>query len=187
MNSQHYKGLPPKQGLYDPQLEKDSCGVGFVAHLKGKKSHQMIEDGIKILENLAHRGACGCDPQTGDGAGLVIQIPHEFFKKECAKIKITLPPEGEYGAGTVFLPKEKEEAAFCKAMLEKTVQEEGQIFLGWRDVPVVSSSIGEVARSREPVIKQVFIGKGAQVKDQATLETETPRYSKTGRAKNQRI
>ncbi len=165
-----YQGLPPKQGLYDPQLEKDSCGIGFIAHIKGKRSHQMVEDGLTILNNLAHRGACGCDPRTGDGAGLLIQLPHAFFKQEGSKLNINIPSEGEYGAGIVFLPQEKDERAFCMTTLEQTVKEEGQVLLGWRDVPVVSSSIGPVARSREPHLKQIFIGKNAQIKDQATLE-----------------
>jgi glutamate synthase domain-containing protein 2/glutamate synthase domain-containing protein 1/glutamate synthase domain-containing protein 3 len=165
-----YTGIPPKQGLYDPQLEKDSCGIGFIAHIKGDRSHQIVEDGLTILNNLAHRGACGCDPNTGDGAGLLIQLPHAFFKQECSKLKIPLPSEGEYGAGIVFLPQEKDERAFCVATLEQTIKEEGQAFLGWRDVPVVSSSIGPVARSREPQLKQIFIGKGPQVKDQDALE-----------------
>ncbi|MCG3206122.1 MAG: Ferredoxin-dependent glutamate synthase 1 [Elusimicrobia bacterium] len=163
-------GLPPKQGLYDPQLEKDSCGVGFIVHIKGNKSHQIVEDGLTILKNLAHRGACGCDPLTGDGAGILIQVPHKFLKKEAAQINIALPESGSYGVGFVFLPIEKEERAFCLSTLEATVKEEGQKFLGWRDVPVVSHSIGHVARSREPIIKQFFVEKGPQVKDQVELE-----------------
>src|SRR3954465_878880 len=101
--------MPTKQGLYDPALEKDSCGVGFVAHMKGKKSHQIVEDGITILENLAHRGACGCDPKTGDGAGILIQTPHDFLKKELKKLGVALPSAGDYGAGLVFLPTDKDE------------------------------------------------------------------------------
>src|SRR5262245_20878759 len=143
--------LPRKQGLYDPALEKDSCGVGFIANMKGKKTHQIVEDGITILEKLAHRGACGCDPRTGDGAGILIQLPHAFLKKEAARLKINLPKEGEYGSGLVFLPQDKDERTFCMQALELAVQEEKQVFLGWRDVPVVSSSIGEVARSAEPI------------------------------------
>jgi glutamate synthase (NADPH) large chain len=171
MNEYHRQStLPGKQGLYDPQYEKDSCGVGFVAHIKGKKSHQIIEDGIQILENLSHRGACGCDPLTGDGAGLLIQLPHEFLKAQTAKLNITLPQAGDYGAGLVFLPREKDEQAFCMGLFEKTIKAEGQVFLGWRDVPVVSSSIGEVARSREPIIKQIFIAKGASVSEPMKLE-----------------
>jgi glutamate synthase (NADPH/NADH) large chain len=102
-----YDHIPHKEGLYDPALEKDSCGVGFVVHIKGKKSHQIVEDGLTILKNLAHRGACGCDPDSGDGAGLLIQLPHEFLAKETKKLGINLPKPGEYGAGLVFLPKEK--------------------------------------------------------------------------------
>src|SRR5882762_2741189 len=115
----NYKELPKKQGLYDPQLEKDSCGVGFVVNIKGHKSHQIIEDGIKILENLAHRGACGCDPRTGDGAGILIQLPHEFFLKESKKLKFSIPSAGEYGAGLVFLPQEKSDRLVCMSILEE--------------------------------------------------------------------
>ncbi len=161
---------PEKQGLYDPQLEKDSCGVGFVADIKGRKSHQIIEHGITILENLAHRGACGCDPLTGDGAGILIQIPHEFLTKEGKKLNISLPACGEYGVGHVFLPADKAEQSECIQILEETVKAEGQTVLGWRDVPVMSSGIGWVARSVEPVIKQIFIGRGPKIKDQFCLE-----------------
>ncbi len=163
-------GYPPKQGLYDPLNEKDSCGVGFVCHLKGQKSHKIIEDGITILANLAHRGATGCDPLTGDGAGLLIQLPHEFSKKVAAKEGIKLPSEGDYGTGIVFLPHDKDERGFCVAALEQAITEEGQVLLGWRDVPVVSSAIGHVARSVEPMIRQIFVGKGANVKSQDALE-----------------
>ncbi len=161
---------PKKQGLYDPQLEKDSCGVGFVAHMKGVKSHQIVEDGITILKNLAHRGACGCDPRTGDGAGLLIQLPHEFLKAEAKKTGIELPLAGDYGAGLVFLPKEKTDRLVCMSIFEETIKEEGQVLLGWRDVPVVSEAVGDVARQREPYIKQIFIGKGPQVKTSQELE-----------------
>ena len=143
---------------------------GIIAHIKGKKSHQIVEDGLTILEKLAHRGACGCDPKTGDGAGILIQLPHAFLKKEAAKLNVSVPNEGEYGAGLVFLPQEKDEREFCVNALNEAIREEGQVLLGWRDVPVVSASIGEVARSAEPVIRQIFVGRGAQVTDQDTLE-----------------
>ena len=112
-NPMRYQGLPPKQGLYDPQLEKDSCGIGFIAHIKGKRSHQMVEDGLTILNNLAHRGACGCDPRTGDGARPVDSAAaHAFFKQEGPKLNINIPSEGEYGAGIVFLAPRKRRAGF---------------------------------------------------------------------------
>ncbi|MBF0478262.1 MAG: glutamate synthase large subunit [Candidatus Omnitrophica bacterium] len=152
---------PNKQGLYDPQTEHDSCGVGFVANIKGKKSHQIIRNGIQILENLTHRGATGSDCRTGDGAGLVIQIPDKFFRKECAKLNITLPPEGEYGAGLVFLPEDLESRNVIEEWAEHIVHEEGQKFLGWRNVPHDSSQVGEVALSVKPCFKQIFIGRGS--------------------------
>jgi len=163
-------GYPHKQGLYDPQLEKDSCGVGFVVHIKGRKSHQIVENALTVLENLAHRGACGCDPKTGDGAGILIQVPHDFLKKECKTLSIHLPSAGDYGVGMVFLPQDKDDRQYCVAVLEETIKEEGQVLLGWRDVPVVSKAIGHVARSVEPQIRHIFVGRGPQVKDQAALE-----------------
>ncbi|MEI7812370.1 MAG: glutamate synthase large subunit [Ignavibacteria bacterium] len=157
-------GFPEQQGLYYPEFEKDSCGVGFVTHIKGEKSHEIIRNGIKILESLSHRGACGCDPLTGDGAGIMIQIPDEFFRKECAKINIDLPPEGEYGVGFIFLPPILEERSQIQVWFEKVIKEEGGKFLGWREVPHDSSKIGTVARSVEPVLQQVFIGLGKNTK-----------------------
>ncbi len=161
MNNSFY---PDKQGLYDPQFEHDSCGVGFIAHLKGKKSHAVIKSGIEILENLTHRGACGCDPETGDGAGILIQMPDAFFRKECEKINIELPPFGEYGAGIVFLPPNRVDRNTIEEWIEHIIREEGQRFLGWRDVPHDSNMIGRVARSVEPEFKQVFIGLGKDTK-----------------------
>lgn len=153
--------LPPKQGLYDPVFEHDSCGVGFIVNIKGKKSHDIVRDGIKILENLTHRGACGSDPLTGDGAGLLIQIPDAFLRKECSRISIELPPEGQYGTGLVFLPPSlDEDRNTIEEWFEHIIHEEGQKFLGWREVPHDSANIGEVARSVEPEFKQIFIGVG---------------------------
>lgn len=163
-------GHPQKQGLYDPALEKDSCGVGFVAHMKGQKSHQVVDNALTVLENLAHRGACGCDPKTGDGAGILIQTPHDFLVQETKKLKISLPAESEYGTGLVFLPQEKDEQVACISFLENTIKEEGQTLLGWRDVPVINKTVGPVARSAEPVIKQIFIGRSAKIKDQNVFE-----------------
>ena len=151
---------PKKQGLYDPFFEHDSCGVGFIAHLKGKKSHEIVRNGIKILENLTHRGACGCDPETGDGAGILIQMPDAFLRKECAKSHIDLPSLGDYGAGIVFLPLNLDERNIIEKWTEHIIREEGQNFLGWRHVPHDSSKIGKVARSVMPEFKQLFIGRG---------------------------
>jgi len=152
--------FPKKQGMYDPSTEHDSCGVGFVAHLKGQKSHKIVRAGIQILENLTHRGACGCDPRTGDGAGILIQMPDKFFRKECEPLHIELPPEGQYGAGIIFLPPNTEERNRIARWIEHIIHEEGQKLLGWREVPHDSDSIGEVARSVEPEFKQVFVGIG---------------------------
>src|ERR1700683_354652 len=127
------KGLPSARGLYDPGNEHDACGMGFVVNIKGRKSHDIVLKGIEILINLTHRGACGCDPETGDGAGILIQIPHKFFARECAGVGFTLPSEGKYGAGIVFLPVEKQERLRCEGILERIAGEEGLKVLGWRD------------------------------------------------------
>jgi glutamate synthase domain-containing protein 2/glutamate synthase domain-containing protein 1/glutamate synthase domain-containing protein 3 len=152
--------LPPKQGLYNPDFEHDSCGVGFIANIKGKKSHEIVRQAIQILENLAHRGACGCDPLTGDGAGIMIQMPDEFLRKECAKLNIELPPLGSYGCGMVFMPTNLEDRNTIEQWTEHIIHEEGQKFLGWRSVPHDSSQIGKVAHSVEPEFKQLFIARG---------------------------
>jgi glutamate synthase (NADPH/NADH) large chain len=150
-------GFPEKQGLYNPDLEKDNCGVGFIANIKGKKSHDIVAKGLEILVNLTHRGATGCDENTGDGAGILTQIPHEFFKAECQKSKIELPSEGDYAVGMLFLPRESDELLECEGIFEGIIAEEGLTLLGWRDVPVDHNSIGEIAKGTEPLIKQVFI------------------------------
>jgi len=150
-------GLPPAQGLYDPRHEHDACGMGFVASIKGTRTHAIVLKGIEVLANLEHRGACGCDPETGDGAGILIQIPHTFFVRECAKIGIKLPNAGDYGVGMVFLPKEEAQRRECEAVFERIVKEEGLVLLGWRDTPVDSTVIGRVAASSQPHIRQVFI------------------------------
>ena len=150
-------GLPPAQGLYNPAHEHDACGIGFVASIAGEKSHGIIEKGIQVLLNLAHRGACGCDPETGDGAGVLIQIPHRFFARECEKLGFTLPKPGAYGVGMTFLPVEKHERLQSEGILERIIKEEGLTLLGWRDTPVYASAIGRVARASQPYIQQVFV------------------------------
>jgi glutamate synthase (NADPH) large chain len=154
-------GLPKPQGLYDPRNEHDACGMGFVANIKGQKSHDIIEKGIQILINLTHRGACGCDPETGDGAGLLIQIPHKFFAREAADLGFTLPPVGEYGIGMVFLPVEKYQRLKAEGIVERIIREEGLSVLGWRDTPIQSNAIGREARASQPYIEQVFVGREA--------------------------
>jgi glutamate synthase (NADPH/NADH) large chain/glutamate synthase (ferredoxin) len=152
-------GFPAKQGLYDPQHEKDSCGIGFVVDIKGRKSRSIVEKGLQVLENLFHRGAQGCDPCTGDGAGLLIQVPHEFLTRATADVGLTLPGPGEYGVGMVFLPRDPGARRQCELLFEKVIGEEYLRLLGWRDVPVKSDAIGVVARRTEPVIRQVFIAR----------------------------
>lgn len=152
-------GLPEKQGLYDPKFEKDNCGIGFIASIKGEKSHEIVQKGLMILQNLSHRGATGCDETTGDGAGIMIQIPHEFFKKKCEELNIDLPGEGEYAVGIMFLPRESDEDLECEGIFETILREEGLKLLGWRDVEVDRNAIGEIAKGSEPLIKQVFIDK----------------------------
>ncbi|MBX7165405.1 MAG: glutamate synthase large subunit [Pirellulales bacterium] len=153
---------PRAQGLYDPANERDACGVGFVVDIHGRKSHDIVRQGLEILENLTHRGACGCDPLTGDGAGILTQIPHEFFAARCRELRLDLPGPGEYGAGLVFLPPEADERAVCERLLEQCIAEEGQRLIGWRDVPVDNRDIGRTAREVEPFIRQVFVGRGPE-------------------------
>ncbi len=150
-------GLPSPQGLYDPRNEHDACGIGFVASIKGHRSHDIILKGIQVLVNLTHRGACGCDPETGDGAGLLIQIPHEFFARVTAKLGFTLPAPGEYGVGQIFFPVERHQRLTCEGIIERIVTEEGLKVLGWRDIPTDGTAIGRVARGSQPYIQQVFI------------------------------
>ena len=151
-------GLPPAQGLYHPAHEHDACGMGFVASLRGEKSHSIIQQGIQVLISLTHRGACGCDPETGDGAGVLIQIPHKFFARECAHLKIKLPAPGAYAVGMTFLPVERHQRLQCEGILERIVEEEGLEVLGWRDTPVDGAAVGRVARVSQPYIQQIFVG-----------------------------
>jgi glutamate synthase domain-containing protein 2/glutamate synthase domain-containing protein 1/glutamate synthase domain-containing protein 3 len=162
-------GLPVAQGLYDPRNEHDACGIGFVVNIQGVQSHDIIAKGLQILINLAHRGACGCDPETGDGAGILIQIPHKFFTRECAGLGFTLPPEGEYGVGMVFLPVEPSHRLLAEGILERIAREEGLTVLGWRDTPVDVDAIGRIARASQPYIEQIFI-RGASGMSQDELE-----------------
>ena len=162
-------GVPEEQGLYRPQHEHDGCGIGFVADIEGRKSHDIVLKGIEILINLTHRGACGCDPKTGDGAGILIQIPHSFFQRECASLGFTLPAPGEYGVGMVFLPVDPPERILCEGILERIAKENGLTVLGWRDTPINGNMIGRVARNTQPYIEQIFIKRAAGM-DQDALE-----------------
>jgi glutamate synthase (NADPH/NADH) large chain len=165
-----YLTPPAPQGLYDPANEHDACGVGFVAHIKGAKSHSIIEQGLLILRNLTHRGAVGADPLAGDGAGILIQIPDQFFREEMARQGVKLPPPGEYGVGMVFLPQEPASRLACEYEIERAIKDEGQVLLGWRDVPRDNSGLGDSVKRIEPVIRQVFVGRGAGVTVTDALE-----------------
>jgi glutamate synthase (NADPH/NADH) large chain len=160
-------GLPEPQGLYHPAHEHDACGIGFVASIRGTRSHEIILKGIEVLINLTHRGASGCDPETGDGAGVLIQVPHQFFARECAKLGFHLPAPGHYGVAMVFFPVEKNARLQCEAVLERLVREEGLSVLGWRDTPVDGSAVGRVARASQPYIQQLFIGRLEEMSDDA--------------------
>ena len=164
-----FPGLPAAQGLYRPQDEHDGCGVGFVVNIEGRKSHDIVMKGVQILINLTHRGACGCDPETGDGAGILIQIPHSFFERECARLGFTLPATGEYGVGMAFLPVDRSDRMLCEGILEKIAKEEGLTVLGWRDTPIDGNTIGRLARASQPYIEQIFIRRGPGM-DQDALE-----------------
>lgn len=157
------------KGLYDSRFEHDSCGVGFVCDIKGRISHAIIQQGLEVLRRLSHRGATGADPNTGDGAGILIQIPHEFFAQVCAKEKIDLPEQGAYGTGLVFLPPDPKERQFCKEVFLRIISREKQKFLGWRQVPLDVSDIGLTAKNTAPVIEQVFIAKNKRLKEQLAL------------------
>ncbi len=166
----NYRGLPPAQGLYDPRFEHDACGVGFVVNIKGEKSHEIVLKGLEILDNLTHRGACGCDPLTGDGAGLLMQLPDDFFRREAATLGFSLPAPAAYGVGMVFLPLETARREACERIYERIVQEEGQRFLGWRTVPTDPTQCGDIARHGLPAVRQIFIARGDAVADQEAFE-----------------
>ena len=163
-------GLPPKQGLYDPWFEHDACGVGFVVDIKGRRSHQILQQALQVLRNLDHRGASGSEPNTGDGAGVLIQMPHAFFKDVCKKARIVLPEADEYGSGLVFLPRNITKRRRLEERFEQIIQSEGQTVLGWRTVPTNNAALGETARSCEPAIRQVFIGRNPVLTDPMAFE-----------------
>jgi len=152
---------PTKQGLYDPQNEHDNCGIGFVANIKGTPSHDIVKKGLEVLKNLTHRGAVGCDPCTGDGAGIILQVPHRLLKRSLGEVGIKLPTPGAYGVGMVFLPQNPQDRIF-----EKIILEEDQRLLGWRDVPTKETHIGVQARESMPTIRQVFIARDILSEDE---------------------
>ncbi len=153
-------GLPEKQGLYDPQFEHDACGVGFVCQMKGKRSHEIIQQALTILVNLDHRGACGCETNTGDGAGILLQLPHGFFAKHGPA---GLPKPGHYGVGMLYVSPDAKIRAESEKTFEAIVKAEGLTFLGWRDVPTDNSSLGATAQKSEPRVRQAFIGRPASL------------------------
>jgi glutamate synthase (ferredoxin) len=169
-SGEKHLGLPPKQGLYDPQFEHDACGVGFLVNMKGKKSHQIVTDALQILVNLDHRGACGCEANTGDGAGILMQTPHEFLRKVTDKLGFKLPAPGQFGVGMLFMPKNPAEREAVKTAFSKIITEEGQPIIGWRDIPTDNSSLGKTAVASEPHMMQVFIGRDASIKDDLSFE-----------------
>lgn len=154
-------GLPERQGMYDPALEHDACGIGFVVNIKGKRSHDIVTSGLKILANLAHRGGAGSEDNTGDGAGILLQLPHAFFKRVLAEAGTELPEPGEYGVGMVFLPRQEAMRAYVEKKIEAIVRDEDQIVISWRTLPVNDSSLGQAAKQSMPCIRQLFIGRGA--------------------------
>ncbi len=172
-----------QQGLYDPANEHDACGVGFVAHIKGEKRHDIVQGALKILENLDHRGAVGADKLMGDGAGILLQIPDTLYREEMARQGVVLPPPGEYGVGFVFLPKEHASRLACEQEMERAIKAEGQVLLGWRDVPVNKDMpMSPTVREKEPIMRQVFIGRGNDVIVQDALERKLYVIRKTASA-----
>ena len=161
---------PPAEGMYDLCMEKDSCGVGFIANIKGKKSHQIVSDAISILCNLEHRGAVGADPRAGDGAGILVQIPHAFFARKAAEIGFKLPEPGHYAIGALFMPKETAWRKVIQSIIAEQIKEEGLVLLGWRDVPSDNSSLGETVKPTEPYHMQVFIGRNGTAKTEDEFE-----------------
>src|SRR6266849_4707091 len=159
-------GYPPRQGLYDPALEHDSCGFGFVADIKGRPSHDIVVKALEVLLNLEHRGATGAEKDTGDGAGILLQTPHAFLAKECEKLGLALPGRGRCGVGMVFLPPSEPGREAIGRLFQETVRGEGQELLGWRDVPTDNAALGPTAKASQPVIRQIFIGRGEDVAEE---------------------
>jgi glutamate synthase (NADPH/NADH) large chain len=177
-----------QHGLYSPAAEHDACGVGFVAHIKGEKSHAIVQQGLKILENLDHRGAVGADKLMGDGAGILIQLPDQLYRAEMARQGVELPPPGEYGVGMIFLPKEHASRLACEQEMERAIKAEGQVLLGWRDVPVNKDMpMSPAVREKEPILRQVFIGRGNDVIVQDALERKLYVIRKTASAAIQNL
>lgn len=163
-------GMPSAQGLYNPQYEHDACGIGFVANIKGNKSNEILRQALTVLRNLNHRGGCGSEPNTGDGAGILFQLPHSFLKKACANDGIKLPDPGKYGVGMVFLPPDAAQRKFCEQRFEEIIKNEGQKLLGWRNVPTDDSSLGSIAKACMPYVRQIFIERSNDIKTDIDFE-----------------
>ena len=151
------KGYPPAQGLYDPRHEHDACGVGFICHIKGAASHDVVSNALLLLENMTHRGACGCEVDSGDGAGILVKMPDAFLRRECKKQRISLPAAGRFGVGMVFLPQDAAARYECQRILERIVQDNGMVVLGWRDVPINDKFVGPSPKKVMPKIRQIFV------------------------------
>lgn len=164
------KTAPKKQGLYDPAHEHDACGVGFVVNMKGKKSHQIVTDALTVLKNLTHRGACGCEVNTGDGAGILLQVPHNFLSKEAKTAGFSLPNFKDYGVGMVYMPPAPEQFKEAQKIFEQVVREEGQTVLGWRKVKTDNSDLGPTAQASEPIVYQIFVGRSSKLQDDDAFE-----------------
>ncbi len=167
---QEHNSRPKAEGLYDPSLEKDSCGVGFIANIKGQKSHEIVSDALSILCNLEHRGAVGADPRAGDGAGILVQIPHAFFSRKAKENKFELPAPGEYAIGALFMPRDTAWRNVIKSIIADQIKAEGLTLLGWRDVPTDNSSLGVTVKPTEPACMQVFIGRNGVAKTEDEFE-----------------
>jgi glutamate synthase (NADPH/NADH) large chain len=163
-------GIPPKQGLYDPRFERDACGIGFVANIKGVKSNEIVRQALTILTNLDHRGGQGAETNTGDGAGILIQLPHKFLVKECLKKNLHLPKPGYYGVGMIFFTPDPVVRRKHEEMIEAIIQEEGQKLIGWRTVPTDNTLLGDSAKSVEPFIRQVFVERNSNLQDELAFE-----------------
>src|SRR3954451_10136205 len=163
---QEHNSRPPAVGLYDPSLEKDSCGVGFIANIRGKKSHEIVADALSILCNLEHRGAVGADPRAGDGAGILVQIPHKFFVRKAEELDIMLPEPGHYAVGSVFMPHDPEWRKVILDAYAEKIPQEGLTLLGWREVPHDNSSLGESVKPTEPCHMQVIVGGGPSIQSE---------------------
>ena len=192
MSSEHVGWMPPAQGLYDPRAEHDACGVGFVVHMKGQRSHDIVRKALNVLINLEHRGACGCEANTGDGAGILIQTPDAFLRKVAP---CSLPAAGSYGAGLIFLPHQEHDRERIKSLITSIVDEEGATLVGWRDVPTDNRLVGESAVATQPVFKQLFIGSpvagdgscvGAEVRAQALRDPQAGRKRRRQAAAQER-